>query len=215
MVKRNGGTRLVYPSQNAPASPRSVEIGIDETDLSRGRTEEGYTKQMVENILFAEAGIRFNRDETAFVFDSAGNFLLQFDGKGASVTLGNNIPKNSIITHNHPTSIGKTGFRAIGNSFSQNDILTAVQLDAKEMRAVTPTYTFSIKRPEKGWNVSITNLKRALREADDQTFRKFNNYVYKMGHSAESIERATVLHAHNMMKIISKKYGWDYTKKKG
>ena len=185
---------------------------------STGKTEQGYTNVMKKNILSAEQGIRRNRDESAFVYDSSGRLVGTAQGKGNSVSLASvNIPKDAIITHNHPLSIGKTGIRSIGNSFSRADILTAVANNAKEIRAVTPTYTFSVKRPANGWG-DITKIDAAIKRANKAVQKEGQAYVnkarsWKSGDTRA--ERATVVHTHAVMKKLSKQFGWNYTKKKG
>lgn len=101
---------------------------------------------MVKNIVGMEQKYRRNKDETLHVFNSKGDIVSSIGGKGAQVVFDpKKIPANSILTHNHPRSLGTNGIRRIGNSFSSDDIRSAIKVNAKEMRAVTPTYTFSVK----------------------------------------------------------------------
>lgn len=183
-----------------------------------GRTEGGYSNTMKKNILGAEASIRTNRDESAHVFDEKGRKLLVVQGKKNRVDLtGANIPPDSIITHNHPLSIGRKGIMSIGNSFSSADVATAVAFNAKEMRAVTPTYTFSIKRPKGGWG-DPSKINAAYKRISKQVERENTAYInktssYRAGYTRA--ERATVTHTHSVMSRLAKQFGWDYTKKKG
>lgn len=122
------------------------------TYKGRGYTEKGYTNKMIKNIVGIEQKYRRNKDETLHVFNSKGDIVSSIGGKGARVIFNaKQIPANSILTHNHPRSLAEKGIKRIGNSFSIDDINTAIKTNAKEMRAVTPTYTFSIKRPKGGW----------------------------------------------------------------
>ena len=130
-------------------------------------TEKGYTERMSKNILGKEREIRKNKDESLHVFTASGNPVIQIQGKGAAVRFNaKDVPQNSILTHNHPRALGKTGMRAIGNSFSIDDIRTAVATNAKEIRAVTPTYTFSMKRPKGGWGVDANTAAKIFRQED-------------------------------------------------
>lgn len=176
---------------------------------------------MVKNIVGKERTIRFNRDESMHVFSETGKAILSFQGKGAEVDYGsikNSIPKNSIITHNHPRALTATGIGRIGNSFSSHDIVSAVNLDAKEIRAVTPTYTFSVKRPKGGWGGSAKEIGKVYSRVDDKVMKEdyayFNKTKNKNGWTKSSIERASVTHFHKVMKEMAKKYGWDYSKKR-
>lgn len=180
----------------------------------RGATEKGYTNKMLKNIVGMEQKYRRNKDETLHVFNSNGDIVSSIGGKGAQVRFdGSKIPANSILTHNHPRSLGKSGIRRIGNSFSSDDIRTAIRVNAKEMRAVTPTYTFSIKRPKGGWGVSAREAAKAFENADRTVEKQGRNYLYQTKWNESNIARAEVTHYHKVMKILAKKYGWDYSKK--
>lgn len=181
---------------------------------SKGATEKGYTAKMVKNIVGMEQKYRHNKDETLHVFNSKGDIVSSIGGKGAQVKFDSKkIPINSILTHNHPRSLGERGIRRIGNSFSSDDIRSAIMVNAKEMRAVTPTYTFSIKRPKGGWGVSADEAKKAFADADRIVYKQGYNYLNQTKWNESNIARADVTHFHKVMKILAKKYGWDYSKK--
>lgn len=169
---------------------------------------------MVKNIVGIEQKYRRNKDETLHVFNSKGDIVSSIGGKGAQVKFDSKkIPINSILTHNHPRSLGERGIRRIGNSFSSDDIRSAIMVNAKEMRAVTPTYTFSIKRPKGGWGVSADEAKKAFADADRIVYKQGYNYLNQTKWNESNIARADVTHFHKVMKILAKKYGWDYSKK--
>lgn len=181
---------------------------------SKGATEKGYTAKMVKNIVGMEQKYRRNKGETLHVFNSKGDIITSIGGKGAEVRFGpKKIPANSILTHNHPRSIGESGIRRIGNSFSPADIVSAVGVNAKEMRAVTPTYTFSVKRPKGGWGATKAEVSKAMSDASKAVQKEGHSYIVQTGFSESSIARAEVAHWHKVMKIVSKKFGWDYSKK--
>lgn len=178
-------------------------------------TEYGYSNRLKKNIVNLENSIRNKKDEELHVFNANGDNILKVQGKDNKVKLsGVNIPPNMILTHNHPLSLNKTGIESIGNSLSAADIKSAIRYNASEIRAVTPRYTFSVKRPKGGWGIDRHKAYQEYRRIERNTRRRFYNYIHKMGDSMEAIKRAEVLHAHSIMKQLSKKYGWDYTKKK-
>lgn len=163
-----------------------------------------------------EERYRNNKDETLHVFDSKGNFIKSVDGKGAEVRLkGVAIPINSIITHNHPRSIGSKGIMRIGNSFSKADIVSAIYFDVAEIRAKTPTYTFSLKRPKEGWGVTVKQVKSAFTRTYKKVYRANVDYLQKRGYNETNNQRASVTTFHDVVKELAKKYGWNYSKKKG
>lgn len=178
-----------------------------------GATEKGYTKKMRDNILGKEREIRNNKDESLHVFSSKGDLLLSLQGKGASVIINTKLPENAIHTHNHPRSIGESGIRRIGNSFSAEDLMTAVKSNAREIRAVTPTYTFSIKRPKGGWNATPQQVRQAYQKYDVRTQDEFTRYLNKRGWSKTALDRANTLHWHRVNQLVAKEFGWNYTKK--
>lgn len=181
---------------------------------SKGATEKGYTAKMVRNIVGIEQKYRRNKDETLHVFTDKGDLVTSIGGQGAEVKYNRRaIPPDSILTHNHPRSIGKNGIERIGHSFSKADLRTAVDLNAKEMRAVTPTYTFSVKRPKGGWGVSTRELVKTYGKIYKVVHRSVLAYVKERNRSPSSIARVEVTTHHRVMKILAKKYGWDYSKK--
>lgn len=181
---------------------------------SMGATEKGYTAKMVKNIVGIEQKYRRNKDETLHVFNSEGDIVSSIGGKGAQVKSDSKkIPRNSILTHNHPLSPSARGIGRIGNSFSSDDIRSAIMVNAKELRAVTPTYTFSIKRPKGGWRVSADKATRAFAYANMIVTNQMYKYLDQTKWNESSIARANVIHSHKVMKILAKKFGWDYSKK--
>lgn len=183
---------------------------------AKGATENGYTAKMVKNIVGIEQKYRRNKDETLHVFNSKGDIISSIGGKGAHVRYDpKKIPPNSILTHNHPRSLGSSGIRRIGNSFSSEDVGTMIGTNAKEMRAVTPTYTFSVKRPKGGWGVSAKEARKEFDKATDTVKKQSYEYLNKIGYENHNTARAEVTTFHKVMKILSKKYGWNYSKKNG
>lgn len=200
MTKASGGTRKKYPQKTAPSK--------------KGATEKGYNTKMVKNIVGMEQKYRRNKDETLHVFNSKGDIVSSIGGKGAQVVIDiKKIPANSILTHNHPRALDKSGIRRIGSSFSIDDIRTAIRANAKEMRAVTPTYTFSIKRPKGGWGASADEATKAFENANRIVSKQGGYYLDRTKWSESSLARAEVTHFHKVVKILAKKYGWDYSKK--
>lgn len=185
--------------------------------VRKGATEEGYTKEMLKNIVGIEQRYRNNTDETLHIFSEDGKLVTSVGGKGAKVRFNPGLaPKDAILTHNHPLSIGRKGVLAIGNSFSYDDIETATSMNVKEIRAVTPTYTFSMKRPKGGWNIgNSTSFKRQYKKMQNEINSELTAYLNKQGWSKTARERAAVTYNHKINTALAKKYGWIYTKKKG
>ena len=181
----------------------------------KGATEAGYSEKMMRNIVGIEQKYRTNKDETLHIFTPTGDLVRSIGGKGASVSASPlSVPEDAILTHNHPRSLGKKGINAIGNSFSDTDLYTMVGRNAREMRAVTPTYTFSMKRPKGGWGVkSKLQLTRAYNKAYKEVDFEMRSYLHKRNYSADAISRANATFYHQVNKKLAAKFGWDYTKK--
>lgn len=168
-------------------------------------------------IAIAEETIRRNKYETAVAYDSKGNLLLNKKGGSRTVRFTNSEIaklKDSVFTHNHPSALGARGIMAIGTSFSHQDLTFAVGTNLKEIRAVTPTYTFSIKRPKNGWGVSPQQVKAAYNRAERAVKREMNKYLDKVGRTKTSYERANVSYYNQINKRVAKQFGWEYLHKR-
>ena len=164
------------------------------------RSGSGALSRSVEKY---EKGIRGNNFETLYAFDSNGNIVFQNTGDAHSVSYNGQgyKTKDAIVTHNHPS----------GSSFSWQDVGGMVYHNQKEMRATGKEFTFSIKRPEKGWGVSpnkaAARFKKALSSAR-AAYRK-----QKTG-NATSDRSLWISLTHKYNSNAAKSFGWDYSVKK-
>lgn len=174
-------------------------------------------------VVKVEEEIRKNKTfETAVVYDEGGNMVLRKKGKRYSVSLTDKeirLIKDKVLTHNHPggwkNAAGTLG--RIGNSFSRADVKTAISSDVAEIRAVTPLYTFSLRRPAGGWGMSEAQFIRAYNDLMQEHERR----LFAMYHKAKSVglgnmyaERVNATVNHLFWKEFSKKYGFEYVKTK-
>ena len=183
-------------------------------------TEAGLTDAQKTAILDREEKIRRNRDESMHVYNDSGKEVFFAQGEGPKVRLKRTelaaakaALKDNVYTHNHPRSIGKIGVRSIGNAFSPQDVNTAVWGDARELRAVTPRYTFSMKRPAGGWGMTENQAKNLFAQAKRTVAGKGRDYLNKQGWDQTSQDRANALLSHQVNKefvrLAKKKYGVD------
>lgn len=173
-------------------------------------------QKLYNEIRKTEDEIRMNKDfETAVVFDKSGKIIL--DKRGAQFSVGFSKDdvdkmKDAIITHNHPRgwSYPEKSLGRIGNSFSIEDISLSIKADASEMRAVTPNYTFVMKRPKDGW----PDLDK-VKEVYEKENNKLKNEMWKgINSGIFKPERASAIHFHILWKRVSKKMNWNYSKSK-
>lgn len=117
------------------------------------------------------------------------------------------------MTHNHPRGWGypEKSLARIGNSFSPADIYLAVTWDLAEMRAVTPNYTFSMKRPQSGWGMPYEKVKNII-ESENKKLRK--EFDKRIDDNTLTVSQASAMHFHILWKRVSEKCGWNYSKAK-
>lgn len=187
-------------------------------------TEAGLTSAQSSTILSQEAAIRNLRDEQAVVVDDNGYVVGHDFGRGARVRLSPQTMRNmkdNVFTHNHPRSIGTTGVRSIGNSFSREDILTGISGDARELRAVTPRYTFSMKRPAGGWGMTPRQAANLMATAKRNTTTPDRQELNRLGWDQESVDRRNATYYDRINKefvrLAKERYGVDiiYRHKRG
>lgn len=187
------------------------EIKRVESNLERERL-------LYASVIKKEGEIRMNKKyETAVSFNKDGEIVLNKDGQSRQVEFTQEECrklKNAVMTHNHPSgwSYPEGSVRRIGNSLSEDDILMALRWDLSEMRAVTPNYTFVLKRPEKGWGVTPDDFHEIYKSVNKLIKGEGDVYVDKMGYSESSCDRAGIVHFHKMNKKLAKMFGWEYSK---
>ena len=115
--------------------------------------------------------------------------------------------KDCIFTHNHPRGWGypEKSLGRIGSSFSIEDISLAVFHDLSEMRAVTPNYTFIIKRPDAGWG-DYKEIEKIIDKENKKLRREFGN---RINNDTLTPGQANITHYHLLWKKVSKLLGWE------
>lgn len=178
---------------------------------------DGQSRALTKVVSHVEKNIRMNKSfETGVVIDTDGTILI--DKRGKSVSVGFNEDevrqmKDKIMTHNHPRGwkASPNSMAHIGSSFSDNDLVSAVYADVLEVRAVTPLYTFSMKRPASGWGVSYQTVFDTYKDIDHAVQKELWQAV-----KAKRIkpEQASAIHSHLVNKRLAKQLGWEYSKAK-
>lgn len=90
----------------------------------------------------------------------------------------------------------------------------AVNANLKEISAVTPTYTFSVKRPKNGWGVSLKQVKSAYDRAERKVKIEMKKYLNKVGRTGISYDRANISYYNRITKLFADKFGWEYSHRK-
>lgn len=148
-----------------------------------------------------------NRDyETGVIVDREGKVLVDKRGKSFKVEFSDeecNLMKNAIFTHNHPRGwkVPENSIARIGNSFSIEDLSLAVGHDAAEIRAVTPNYTFVMRRPEKGWGVSLKEFQATYMKENAKLKKEFTQ---RINAGTLTFAQANSTHFHLLARRIAK-----------
>ena len=161
----------------------------------------------------AEDKIRAQRYETAHVFGPNGEPLFSNDGgkdyvNFSDAAIANIKGKNATLTHNHPGGwdYPKNDPRHAGNSFSLEDARMAVAADLAEIRAVTPTRTYSLRRPSSGWDGA--KMERAYAAVNRETRRTFTDRIQ---HGQMTIAEAEAQHTHTVWQQVAAAIGAGYS----
>lgn len=191
--------------------------------ISQQGTIKAVYPELTEKVIDIENSIRKNSKlETAVAFGKNGNIVIDKRGATTSVAFTNEecaMMKDCVLTHNHPRGWGakENTIGRIGNSFSKDDISLSITRDVAEIRAVTPTYTFSMKRPANGWGMTKIEMEKEYSEIEKGVRAQMQiaiNKTQTMQEENRAIERASTLHYHLIWKRFAKKFDIEYTKTK-
>ena len=177
---------------------------------------DGSNYELTKAVSDVESNIRQNKShETGVLFNKDGNIVIDKRGGSRSVQFTKDeclLMNDGIFTHNHPGAWGysENDIMRIGNSFSIQDIALAVGNNLAEMRAVTPNYTFSMKRPDGGWGISVEELMKLYNENRNLRLE----FTRRINKDTLTISQASATHFHILWKRLSKKLGFDYSKMK-
>ena len=177
-----------------------------------------YSPALNSAIADTERQIRTRKTEKLVAIGEDGEIVFSKSGTSdrvrfTAVEIGLMSGKNLVLTHNHP--LERANRYRIGSSFSPDDFGMAVRTNAREVRAVTERYTFSVKRPQSGWGVTREELRWKAMSIEDRVISGLQVYIknYK-GDKNVARGRAEELAGHLITKELSKLYGWKYKRTK-
>ena len=208
-ISKNIPVQEVVTIQKAKRIKTDAEIA----DIKKKWNE----RKLYNKITNTENEIRLNKKfETGVVLDRNGNVVIDKRGAKYSVEFTDEEcakMKDCIFTHNHPRgwqepekSLGR-----IGNSFSPADMYLAITHNVSEMRAVTPNYTFIMKRPEEGWGIIISKFEKLVNQENNKLRAEFTK---RINNDTLSPTMASAVHYHILWKRVAEKMKWSYTKAK-
>ena len=201
----------------------TVGKSVRKTDRSYLRdTESGLNRQEAFRVNQLESKIRNRKTEKGYIVGSNGEIIgesIRSTRSASAFRISDLVKsKDAILTHNHPNAeMGGTMAARVGLPFSNKDVENAVRYDQKEVRAVTPNYTYSIKRPKDGWG-DKQKIYSALREWNNE--RVANYYSYKNSsarrgaNARETFDRGNVGGQWSAWRNFMKKTGLVVTRRK-
>ena len=226
--RRGEKVAVTAPQRERYEAPRTT---VRTDRRKKADTDSGLTPEQRKAALETETKIRNRKTETARAITDDGRVVDITVGRGSSdrahidVRL---VPQNAVLTHNHPSGYdqpvysngvrigvmgGGSGMGArIVTSLSGDDIRLALRTNAKEVRAVSPTYTYSLRRPAGGWgNVTPEQIQREWYE-EARRFQNENQSYARSGR--EQLGRFNAVLSHAVTRKLANKYGWTYTRRK-
>jgi hypothetical protein len=144
--------------------------------------------------------------EIMIILNNKGTEIGRLTGDSGNVYLNDNIEKlmrNNHITHNHPTGKGAKGIMRYGFSLSLDDMYEAVYCNVRSITAETATYRYTATRPTQGWSVSADEIKLTYRNVYEELAQRYAEQ------HAKDYRRRIIL-SHLTMKILSRRYGFQY-----
>lgn len=182
--------------------------GFGSRIVSLGATERGYSREFAKAVFAQEAAIKDYGVEHGIVFDEKGNVIAHEIGNQYQVGFNPRDIKGRVVTHNHPD-----GYDAHG--LSGADLRAVVQGDMKELRAVTGSHVFSVKRPSGGWGKTAGAVTRKYNDVVKKQALADRKFIdsYK-GDKKALGKKLDATFYHRVTKTVTKSFGWDYTYKK-
>lgn len=179
--------------------PGRAQMGEDEI---LGQTQGGapippLPDAVQRALALVEPSLRNGTLERLVAYDLQGNEVLRLDGTADEVMIPRaayGMLRNSVVTHNHPG----------GRSFSEEDIMTAVELDLIELRAVSREFTYRLRRPGRGWGARAMD---ELQDAYDAASRTVDHLV-ATGRATQEV--AGQLAHHELAKQFAARVGAQY-----
>ena len=171
----------------------------------------------IELVRAKEEEIKFNRFESAFAVDEAGNVLM--DKAGEQFHVGFTLEERErlragrgvIFTHNHPRGWGYPESSPLrgGSSFSDTDVRFACQTELAETRVVTPRHRYFMRPPAQGWSLGYWDalLEPSYTHHEADVHRYFRLLLARKQIAAEKAGTGT---AHEIWTRVAAEWGLIY-----
>ena len=226
MAKGSGGTRSGGANTGGVVPAPAPEVKKAQYNTPSASeyipvTDRGLTTKQRAVIEAFEKKWENSTVEHGQTVDKNGNVIKERrGGKRAIRWYFSELPEDGVLTHNHPIELSGQYeglfWPRTGHSFSGADISAAISANLKEVRATTPYYAFSMRRPASGsWGVKPADFMSDYKSIYGQHKKELMAYAEAGGDMKtirERYGRLEVILGHRTMRDLAKKYGFIYTK---
>ena len=148
-------------------------------DSSNTLSEFHNTKDFKE----AQKYLSRQKYEKIVVLNSSGKKAFEIQGTSAEVSFSDEQGlrmKDKIVMHNHPYGLqfAENDLRRVGNSFSGDDVYSAVKFDMSAIIAISPKYRYELHRPSKGWGVDCETIKNEYNKIYKKISSDYGSQLY-------------------------------------
>lgn len=212
--RENPGRRPALASRNTLSAAERRKRG--EARLrTKGNINSGLTKAQEAAVTKTENRLRNLRTERSVVIGKDGREVFK-STSGSRKRTGVYAVPDSVITHNHPSSVRGSSTR-YGSSLSGADGFAAIHFNASEVRAVSGSHTYSLRRPATGWPVNARQYQSEWDAARKKHSATLDNYIREAKDANDlkrRLQRANTLMSHMATKDVARKYGMEYTRRR-
>jgi len=155
-----------------PGCRHHTQYRVERSDEEKAEELRAQASVAKERVSAAENTIRNDTTETGIAFNNRGEVVLEKKGLVDRVNYTENEinrMRGSTLTHNHPANVG----------FSEEDLHFLIQNGLQEIRAVTPTKTFSMKIPDAGFKYGSSKLTPAQQISEARAAIRFEAKAVK------------------------------------
>lgn len=223
--RNNKGTATIPVQQRETYQTPVTTVKTDRSALRN--TEAGLTKAQQASVLEWEDSHRNYKREHMAIVGPDGSVNPKGDPQGSSSSTRvafrtDRLVENGVLIHNHPSE-GNSLAGRVGIPLSGQDIFIAAKYNLAEVRAVTPNYVYSIKRPANGWGnnanaiLSDFNLRyrTGVREAQRLGSQRLGMGLISSEKDVNEFnDRSNVTIQTQIIRDLSKKYGFRYSRRK-
>lgn len=187
----------IYLDLQGRVAPRTVTAKLSDTT-------DKWAKEALKDLRLSEKSFCMRNKEMLEVYDTDGKFIMAKRGDMSSVRLSPldlSQIKGSVITHNHPS----------GGAFSKDDLQFLRLWPISELRAVTETVTFYIRKPSV-WPREINSREKLNYEIDKIKLELKNKYQKLYRNGIINKTQRHQMFSEEVNQVFSERFGIEFGK---